>query len=105
MMTRLLSVVVLLASSVYAQQQQTGKLRLDVKDPAGKTVEALGKLVSLSTGVSRNFQTNAQGVYILDSLPFGRYRLEIIKEGFATQSALIEVQSTTLLARTVTLTL
>ena len=38
-------------------------------------------------------------------LPYGRYRLEISKAGFATQSVLIDVQSATPISRTITMAL
>ena len=86
-------------------QTPTGQINLEVKDPSGATLEASGKLESLTPGVLRNFQTDAKGTYTLDSLPYGRYRIEVSKAGFATQSVLIEVQSGTPISRTVTLAL
>jgi outer membrane receptor protein involved in Fe transport len=115
MRTRLLCLAVLLltfstfaqskASSVAGAQQSVGALRLEVKDPSGKVMEASGKLESLSTGVARVFQTDAQGKYTFEGLAYGRYRLEVSREGFATQSVLINVQSNESVARTVTLAL
>lgn len=84
-------------------QQPTGELRLEVKDPADRLIEVSGRLENLATGATRNFQTDAQGKYSFDSLPFGRYRLEVSQAGFATQAVLIDVQSATHVARTVTL--
>ncbi len=104
--------VLLLATSMSALAQTdttprrpTGELRLEVKDPSGKAIETSGKLENLSTGVSQSFQTDAQGRRRFENLPYGRYRLEIFKEGFATQSLLIDLQSTAPLERTVTLAL
>jgi outer membrane receptor protein involved in Fe transport len=84
-------------------QIPTGEFHLEVKDPAGKAVTAAGKLFNLTTGVERSFRTDSQGRSILDRLPFGRYRLEVTCDGFATQSLLIDVESTTAVTRTVTL--
>ena len=86
-------------------QTPTGQMNLEVKDPSGAALEAMGKLESLAPGVQRNFQTDAKGTYTLDSLPYGRYRLEVSKAGFATQSVLIDIQSATPISRTVTLAL
>lgn len=114
MMTRLLLLAVLLtATSLFVQartgalalQTQSGELRLAVKDPAGKALVATGTLENLATGVSRSFQTDAQGQVVLSGLSFGRYRLEVAQQGFATQSVLIDVQSTTPISRALTLTL
>lgn len=111
MMIRLLSLAVLLSvagafvqarGAVVVPQSPTGELRLEVKDPAGKAIEASGRLENLSTGVSQTFQT-AQGGHRFDGLPYGRYRLEVVSEGFAAQSVLIDVQTSSPISRTVTL--
>ncbi len=86
-------------------QQSTGEIRLQVKDPSGAAVAASGTLRSQSGGSNQTFQTDAQGAYDFARLPYGRYRIEVSKDGFATQFALIEVQSGTPVSRTVTLAL
>jgi outer membrane receptor protein involved in Fe transport len=93
------------AAGMLQAQQPTGEIRLQVKDPSGAVVTASGTLRSQGSGVNQTFQTNAQGVYDFASLPYGRYRLEVSKDGFATQSAQIDVQSGTPVSRTVTLAL
>ena len=100
----LLSLQVQAAFSVSSTAQTTGEILLEVKDQAGLPLIAAGKLASLFNGWERNFQTDAQGKYVLSNLPFGRYRLEISSENFAAQSLLVEVQSATVMTRTVTLT-
>src|SRR5262249_39906424 len=103
MMIRLLTLaILLLAGSAYAQTPN-GAIRLEVKDPSGKALEASGRLVNLSTGVNLSFQTDAQGKGALGNLPYGRYRLEVSKDGFATQTLLIEVRSGTPISRIVTM--
>jgi outer membrane receptor protein involved in Fe transport len=86
-------------------QQPAGEIRLQVKDQSGAVVAASGTLRNQGGGLNQNFQTDAQGVYNFASLPYGRYRLEVSKDGFATQSAVIDIQSGTPVARTVTLAL
>jgi TonB-dependent Receptor Plug Domain/Carboxypeptidase regulatory-like domain len=86
------------------KERVTGEILLEVINPAGKAVEAAGKLSNLSTGVERGFQTDAHGRQTLNKLPFGRYRLEVSSEGFSTQTVLIDVLSATTITRTVTLT-
>lgn len=85
-------------------QGQAGTVQLEVTDAEGKGLEATGKLVHLATGVERNFQTDPQGKYNLEQLPFSRYRLEVRREGFAPQSVLLDIQSTTPVTRMITLT-
>jgi hypothetical protein len=61
MTTRSLALaILLLAGGAYAQTPK-GEIRLEVKDPSGKALEASGRLENLSTGVNLNFQTDAQG--------------------------------------------
>ena len=92
-------------SIAHISQQSVGELRVDVRDPAGRAMEASGKLDNLTNGVSRIFQTDSQGKYTFQGLAAGRYRLEISKEGFAPQSVLISVESNAPLTQIVTLEL
>jgi outer membrane receptor protein involved in Fe transport len=85
--------------------QGTGEIRLEVKDPSGAAVQALGTLESIAGGGKRSFQTDPQGTYTFGSVPFGLYRVEVSKTGFATQSVQIDVQSGTATSRTITLAL
>ncbi len=94
------AVALLFAALTLHGQSPEGEIRVQVKDPSGAAMEASGKLESLAPGVRRSFQTDAQGTYTLGNLPYGRYRLEISKTGFATQSVLIDVQSATPISRT-----
>lgn len=95
----------LLASLVLNGQNPDGEIRLQVKDPSGAQMQASGKLESVVARVERRFQTDARGAYTFGNLPYGRYRLEISKTGFATRSVLIDVQSATPVLRSITLAL
>ena len=86
-------------------QPPTGEIRLAVRDSSGAAVEASGRLRSMTGAADRSFQTDAQGLYRFTDLPYGRYRLEVSKAGFANRSESIDVQSTTPVARTVTMTI
>jgi outer membrane receptor protein involved in Fe transport len=86
-------------------QRPAGEIRLEVKDQSGAPMEVSGKLESVPPGVDLKFQTDVQGKYTLASLPFGRYRLEVSKSGFTTQSVLIDVRSEAPVASTVTMAL
>ncbi len=79
-------------------------LHLEVKDPNGIAIEASGKLRNLNSGAEQAFQTDAQGVYNADIAP-ARYRVEVSRVGFATQSVSFEFQGTTPVSRTITLVL
>src|ERR1041385_3950498 len=86
-----------------APQSKTGEIKLEVKDPLGSPMQAAGTLQGLGTGDNRTFETDAQGAYTFEKLPYGRYRLEVSRDGFATQTALIDVQSETPVSRGVTM--
>jgi len=84
-------------------QLQTGEIRLEVKDQSGSAMEATGMLESLSAGVRRTYETDGHGTHTFGSLPFGRYRLEVGRTGFAKQELLIEVRSAVPVPKVVTL--
>src|ERR1041384_7491365 len=94
--------LILAAAISVAGQVRTGEIHIDVRDPAGNAMEAAGKLVGLATELDRPFATDAQGSYTFGMLPYGRYRIEVSRDGFVTQTTLIDVQSETV-SRTVTM--
>jgi outer membrane receptor protein involved in Fe transport len=93
------------AAAAMQAQSPTGEIRLEVRDPSGSAMQAFGKLQNLAGGPERSFQTDMKGAYAFPNLPYGRYRLEVLKGGFATQSVLIEVRSQAPISRTLTLPL
>jgi len=97
--------VLLVSAAVLRAQRSTGEIRVEVKDPSGAPMEASGKLESLAGGITREFQIGAQGRQVLAGLPFGAYRLEISRPGFASQSMRIEVRPEAPVSRTVTMAL
>ena len=66
-------------------------------------MEVSGKLESLSGGEGRDFRTDSRGTVSLGKLPFGRYRLQISKTGFATQVIPIDVDSAATITRVVSM--
>lgn len=96
--------ILCLLLSVSAQTKE-GSLRLEVKDAAGRAMVASVRLKSLSDGISRESQTDAEGRRTFNGLAFGRYRLEVFKEGFAARSLLINIQSNDPLECAVTMAL
>jgi outer membrane receptor protein involved in Fe transport len=83
----------------------TGELLLEVKDPAGLGMQVSGRLQSAAAGVDRTFQTDGRGAYSFSSLPAGRYRLQVFKNGFATQSLSIDLTTQSPIRRTITMAL
>jgi outer membrane receptor protein involved in Fe transport len=103
---QILFAIGLLLPNFLLGQNAIGELRLEVKDPSGAVVQqAVGSLQELATGAYRRFETNSSGTYTVEKLPLGRYRLEITKEGFASQSSLVDVQSSSPFSRIITMAL
>src|SRR5579883_72110 len=86
-------------------QDRTGDIRLDVKDPSGAPMEVAGRAENLATGTARTFVTDGKGPFTLAELPAGRYRLELSKSGFATQSVVVDVAAGATASRIVTMVL
>jgi hypothetical protein len=92
-----------LGSAPVRAQRLSGEIRLRVRDSSGAAIEVTGVLHSLSTGVHRKFSTDPLGLHEFRNLPFGPYRLEVEKAGFATTVVPIEVLSALPVDKEVTL--
>ncbi|MGH9648720.1 MAG: TonB-dependent receptor plug domain-containing protein, partial [Bryobacteraceae bacterium] len=97
--------LLLLLPVLLCGQPQPGEIRIQVQDSSGLAMEASGKLESPAGKTELSFQTDPQGTYTFSNLSPGRYRLEVSKAGFATQSVLIDVESGTPVSRTVMMAL
>ncbi|HTW67078.1 MAG TPA: TonB-dependent receptor [Bryobacteraceae bacterium] len=97
--------LVFLPAFLLLAQAPTGEIRLQVNDPSGAGMQVSGKLESRGLGVDRKFQTDSQGQAALGDLPLGRYRLEISKLGFVSQSVVIAVGSAAPVEQAVTMKL
>src|SRR5689334_15344582 len=92
----------LLAYGLLAQNA-TGSIQLSVKDASGAPMRASVKARNLRTGIEEAIETNDQGRIELNGLAEGRYRLDVSKPGFTTQSTVVEVKSGQPVAAAVTL--
>jgi outer membrane cobalamin receptor len=72
----------------------TGELRLSVTDASGLPVQTAVELISEANQVRETLQTGAEGTLVARRLPFGRYRVEVTRSGFATFTGLVDIQST-----------
>ncbi len=81
------------ALAANAWSQSMGTLTIEVKDSSGAAVAAKGVATSVDRGVTRSFETDAQGVGTISDLPFGRYRIQVSRDGFATGSTVVDLQS------------
>jgi hypothetical protein len=92
-----------LTAAVSCGQSLAGEIRLEVKDATGAAIEASGSIAGLATGVHRDYRTDAQGTHSFTALPFGTYRLQIERDGFAAQSVRVDVRSEAPIQQTITL--
>jgi outer membrane receptor protein involved in Fe transport len=99
------SAAFLFGAIVLQAQPPAGEIRLDVRDATGAALRAAGRLENAAAGVHLKFQTDANGHSVLQRLPFGHYRLEVSRMGFATQTVAIDVTSAVPLSRAITLPL
>src|SRR4051812_35018159 len=81
---RVLCVLALLATSLFAQSGNQGSISGTVTDASGAVVKnANVTATSKSTAASFNTTTNGQGVYNYPVLPVSDYELKISSSGFA----------------------
>ncbi len=100
---RLHLAITLLGSLVAQAQTPLGQIKVEVKDSSGAAVQADGLLDSVSMSLRRSFRSDAQGAHTVRDLPFGQYRIRISKDGFATQTTVINVNSTAPVTHSVSL--
>ncbi len=74
-------------------QSNSGGLRLKVVDPAGLGLRSSVSLVSEANQFRQTYSTDDAGNLAARNLPFGIYRLEIKRPGFAVSSKVVEVRS------------
>jgi outer membrane cobalamin receptor len=74
-------------------QSNSGELRLKVTDPDGFGVKSSVQLVSEVNQLRKTLVTDEAGSLDAKLLPFGVYRLEVQREGFAPFSDSIEIRS------------
>lgn len=74
-------------------QDARGELLIAVHDPQGAALASTAELVSDGNQVRREFQTDQDGRYVAQNLPFGVYRLSVKAEGFTQWTDVIEVRS------------
>lgn len=92
MRRRRLILLFLCATSTFAQSN-TGELRLKVRDASGAAVPSIISLVSEANQFHDTYDTDASGNATAKQLPFGIYRLHIVRDGFAPLDTKIEIRS------------
>ena len=82
----LLVSIVLLQPYTMQAQQTLGGITGTVVDPSGSAVPGAEiKATSEDTKLERTAQSNAQGSYVLNDLPIGKYTVTFTKDGFSTE--------------------
>ena len=67
-------------------QQTLGGITGTVVDPSGSAVPGVEvKATSEDTKLERTAQSNAQGSYVFNDLPIGKYTVTFTKDGFSTE--------------------
>src|SRR6516162_5133098 len=89
----LLYILILAGASSVLAQRISGELRLQVIDSTGAALRAGGNIVGETTGVSRAFETDEQGRFVIRGLPPGTYALTLRREGFAEKVVPVQITS------------
>lgn len=86
-------VLIMVFAVALVGQSDTGELRVKIVDQSGLPVHSSVEIVSQANQVRQKLETDLEGIVIAKRLPFGRYRIQVARAGFATFSDLVEVQS------------
>jgi hypothetical protein len=74
-------------------QSNSGVVRLKVVDPAGLGLQTSVELVSEANQFRQSYVTDQAGALVARTLPFGMYRVEVKRPGFAVYSSVVEIRS------------
>jgi hypothetical protein len=74
-------------------QSNSGELRLKVADPSGLGVKATVQITSDANQYQNTLITNDDGSLTVQRLPFGIYRIEIQRGGFANSSQVVQIRT------------
>ena len=74
-------------------QSNSGVVRLKVVDPTGLGLQASAELVSEANQFRQSYVTDQAGTLAVRNLPFGLYRIEVKRLGFAPYSSVVEIRS------------
>jgi outer membrane receptor protein involved in Fe transport len=97
--------LVLVGGTPLLWAQGNGEIRLQVRDQSGAVMKASGTLQNLDTKTERPFETDAQGAFDFSTLLYARYEIRVSKNGFATQTARVDLHSATPVEKVITLSL
>ncbi len=92
-MRALIHLGIFLVALPLAAQSTWGELHLKVTDPHGLGGKSSVELISEANQYHNQSVTDDRGVLVAKRLPFGMYRIEVQRPGFAPANATIEVRS------------
>ena len=82
-----------LAVTIAFAQVNSGELKLKVSDPSGAGIKATVEVVSEANQYRSTLATDDEGGLDLQHLPFGKYQVEVTRNGFVAASQMIEIRS------------
>lgn len=74
-------------------QSNTGELRITITDATGAALPGPVEVVSQANEVDQKLDTDPAGRLVVRRLPFGSYRVDVSRKGFADVSELVEIRS------------
>ncbi len=77
---------------VFGQANQ-GELQLHITDPAGAGLAATVHIISQANQYSRSLVTDARGTIDAQHLPYGLYRVQVERNGFAPLTRTVEIRT------------
>ncbi|QNI36661.1 TonB-dependent receptor [Edaphobacter albus] len=104
----LLSCFLLASIFTHAQKNEQpssnrSEISIHVTDPSGAALRARCAVDGLSNSVAISVPTDSHGTCTAHDLPFGGYRIEISRNGFASRSLQLDIDSTAPFQRTIAL--
>jgi hypothetical protein len=100
------AILLLLTTALPAfSQSNSGEVRLHVADPAGRGIQVTVHVVSEANQYSADLETDRQGNLDVARLPYGVYRLDIARSGFAPVAETVTVRSSIPVAHSIALKL
>src|SRR5665213_654877 len=85
-------VLLLIAAPAWGQVNY-GEVRVKVSDPSGIAVKATVHLASAGNDYDKSFATDGSGALVVEQVPYGVYRVQVQKAGFAEFSSTLQVHS------------
>ncbi len=79
-----LSLIMVLCAATALAQQNNGSLRGQILDEFGGAIVGASVVVIDAKGAQHTATTNDQGMYVVNSLPAGRYTVRVATPGFAS---------------------